>query len=88
MSQTNEHVNICDEAIKAANMPESVGAAPHSSWYLGVQEKAGVCQMSASATNHPPQTWWRLRGVAGAGEFHLQLQEQNKSEGSLSNLRS
>lgn len=62
----------------AANMQKKkkkAGASPHSSWYLGIHEMAGVCQMSTSVTNHQPQTWLMWRVVAGTGEFHLQLQE-------------
>lgn len=71
----------------AANMPKSSDAAPCSSVYLGIPEKAGLCRTPATATNYQPQALLIVRVVAGTREFHLQLQQRNISENSLSNLR-
>lgn len=56
MSMLNDVIRLfaSGNQTNTANTPKSTGAAPHSSWYLGIQEKAGVYQMSASATNHQP----------------------------------
>jgi len=42
--------------MNAADMSKSAVAAPHRSRYLGTQEKPGVCQMTASATNRQART--------------------------------